>query len=194
MKKENENGCENMCGIVGFVNTKDQKAEIIEQMMDRIIHRGPNSSGKFIDDQVALGFRRLSIIDLEGGTQPIYNEDGTKVIIFNGEIYNFQSLREELIQAGHVFTTHADTEVLLHGYEEWGTDLLQRVRGMFAFAIWDREKQELFGARDHFGIKPYYYAEMNGTFMFGSEIKSFLPHPDFEKELNKDAFKECFAI
>ena len=148
MKKENENGCENMCGIVGFVNTKDQKAEIIEQMMDRIIHRGPNSSGKFIDDQVALGFRRLSIIDLEGGTQPIYNEDGTKVIIFNGEIYNFQSLREELIQAGHVFTTHADTEVLLHGYEEWGTDLLQRVRGMFAFAIWDREKQELFGARD----------------------------------------------
>lgn len=189
MKKENENGCENMCGIVGFVNTKDQKAEIIEQMMDRIIHRGPNSSGKFIDDQVALGFRRLSIIDLEGGTQPIYNEDGTKVIIFNGEIYNFQSLREELIQAGHVFTTHADTEVLLHGYEEWGTDLLQRVRGMFAFAIWDREKQELFGARDHFGIKPYYYAEMNGTFMFGSEIKSFLPHPDFEKELNKDALK-----
>lgn len=178
-----------MCGIVGFVNTKDHKEEIIETMMDRIVHRGPNSSGKYIDKQIALGFRRLSIIDLEGGSQPIFNEDRSKVIIFNGEIYNFQSLREELLAAGHIFSTHADTEVLLHGYEEWGTELLQKVRGMFAFAIWDIEKQELFGARDHFGIKPYYLAEMNGTFMFGSEIKSFLPHPDFNKQLNKDALK-----
>ena len=117
-----------MCGIVGFVNSKDQKEIIIERMMDRIVHRGPNSSGKFTDDQVALGFRRLSIIDLEGGSQPIFNEDRTKVIIFNGEIYNFQVLREELIQAGHVFSTHADTEVVLHGYEEWGIDVLQRLR------------------------------------------------------------------
>lgn len=123
-----ENGCENMCGIVGFVNSKDQKEIIIERMMDRIVHRGPNSSGKFTDDRVALGFRRLSIIDLEGGSQPIFNEDQTKVIIFNGEIYNFQVLREELIQAGHVFSTHADTEVVLHGYEEWGIDVLQRLR------------------------------------------------------------------
>lgn len=184
-----ENGCENMCGIVGFVNSKDQKEIIIERMMDRIVHRGPNSSGKFTDDRVALGFRRLSIIDLEGGSQPIFNEDQTKVIIFNGEIYNFQVLREELIQAGHVFSTHADTEVVLHGYEEWGIDVLQRLRGMFAFAIWDTQKQELFGARDHFGIKPYYYAQMNGSFMFGSEIKSFLPHPDFKKELNQEALK-----
>lgn len=182
-------GRENMCGIVGFVNSKDQKQEIIEDMMDRIVHRGPNSSGKYTDKNVALGFRRLSIIDLEGGSQPIYNEDRSKVIIFNGEIYNFQPLREQLIAAGHVFSTHADTEVLLHGYEEWGAELLQKVRGMFAFAIWDIEKQELFGARDHFGIKPYYYAEMNGTFMFGSEIKSFLPHPDFNKELNTAALK-----
>ena len=141
-----------MCGIVGFVNSKDQKQEIIEDMMDRIVHRGPNSSGKYTDKNVALGFRRLSIIDLEGGSQPIYNEDRSKVIIFNGEIYNFQPLREQLIAAGHVFSTHADTEVLLHGYEEWGAELLQKVRGMFAFAIWDIEKQELFGARDHFGI------------------------------------------
>ncbi|MGM0124631.1 asparagine synthase (glutamine-hydrolyzing) [Enterococcus sp. AZ194] len=178
-----------MCGIVGFVNTKDRKEEIVTSMMDRIVHRGPNSSGSYVDKHVALGFRRLSIIDLEGGTQPIYNEDRTKIIIFNGEIYNYQPLREELIQAGHVFTTHADTEVLLHGYEEWGTDILQKVRGMFAFVIWDTEKEELFGARDFFGIKPFYYAEMNGTFMFGSEIKSFLPHPDFNKELNKDALK-----
>lgn len=178
-----------MCGIVGFVNDKDNKKAIINDMMDRIIHRGPNSSGEYIDRDVALGFRRLSIIDLEGGTQPIYNEDQTKIIIFNGEIYNYQPLRKELIDAGHIFKTHADTEVLLHGYEEWGTELLQKVRGMFAFAIWDNEKKELFGARDHFGIKPYYYAEMNGTLMFGSEIKSFLPHPDFNKELNREALK-----
>ncbi|OTN77177.1 asparagine synthase (glutamine-hydrolyzing) [Enterococcus sp. 8G7_MSG3316] len=178
-----------MCGIVGFVNTKEGKEQIIEDMMARIVHRGPSSAGQFVDDQVAFGFRRLSIIDLAGGSQPIFNEDGNKVIIFNGEIYNFQSLREKLIAAGHTFTTHADTEVVLHGYEEWGTEILQKLRGMFAFAIWDREKKELFGARDHFGIKPYYFAHMNDTFMFGSEIKSFLPHPDFDKVLNKAALK-----
>ena len=162
-----------MCGIVGFVNDKDNKKTIINTMMDRIVHRGPNSSGEYIDKHVALGFRRLSIIDLEGGTQPIYNEDRTKIIIFNGEIYNYQPLREELIAAGHVFQTHADTEVLLHGYEEWGTELLQKIRGMFAFAIWDNEKNELFGARDHFGIKPLYYTQMNGTFMYGFRNQKF---------------------
>lgn len=178
-----------MCGIVGFVNTKKGKEPIIQEMMERIIHRGPSSAGQFVDDHVALGFRRLSIIDLAGGSQPIFNEDGSKVIIFNGEIYNFQSLRKDLIAAGHIFSTHADTEVVLHGYEEWGTEVLQKLRGMFAFAIWDHEKKELFGARDHFGIKPYYFAQMNDTFMFGSEIKSFLPHPDFDKVLNKAALK-----
>lgn len=178
-----------MCGIVGFINNKDNKKTIVNAMMDRIVHRGPNSSGDYIDNHVALGFRRLSIIDLKGGTQPIYNEDKSKIIIFNGEIYNYQLLRDELISIGHIFQTHTDTEVLLHGYEEWGTDLLQKIRGMFAFAIWDNKKNELFGARDHFGIKPYYYAEMNGTFMFGSEIKSFIPHPDFKKELNEVALK-----
>jgi len=178
-----------MCGIVGFVNTKKGKKPIIQEMMERIIHRGPSSAGQFVDDHVALGFRRLSIIDLAGGSQPIFNEDGSKVIIFNGEIYNFQSLRKDLIAAGHIFSTHADTEVVLHGYEEWGTEVLQKLRGMFAFAIWDHEKKELFGARDHFGIKPYYFAQMNDTFMFGSEIKSFLPHPDFDKVLNKAALK-----
>ncbi|GGI65451.1 MULTISPECIES: asparagine synthase (glutamine-hydrolyzing) [Enterococcus] len=178
-----------MCGIVGFINSQQQKETVIEAMMERIVHRGPNSAGKYVDDQIALGFRRLSVVDLEGGSQPIYNEDRSKVIIFNGEIYNYQRLRDELIQRGHLFTTNSDTEVLLHGYEEWGVDLLQKIRGMFAFAIWDIEKQELFGARDHFGIKPYYYAEMNGTLMFGSEIKSFLPHPDFNKALNTQALK-----
>lgn len=180
-----------MCGIVGFVDrsNKTQKEQVIKEMMDTIVHRGPNSSGQFIDEGVALGFRRLSIIDLEGGSQPIYNEDETKIITFNGEIYNYQSIREDLIAKGHTFTTHADTEVLLHGYEEYGIELLQKIRGMFAFVIWDTKKQELFGARDHFGIKPLYYAQMNGTFMYGSEIKSFLKHPNFVKELNKEALK-----
>lgn len=181
----------NVCGIVGFINNDniDSKEKNIENMMDAIAHRGPNSSGHHIDDKAALGFRRLSIVDLEGGSQPIYNEDGTMVITFNGEIYNHHELREDLVAKGHIFSTHADTEVLLHGYEEYGVELLQKVRGMFAFVIWNTETNELFGARDHFGIKPLYYTEMNGTFMYGSEIKSFLRHPDFKKELNKEALR-----
>lgn len=178
-----------VCGICGFVSDKANKEAIIEDMMDTLVHRGPDSSGTYINQEVALGFRRLSIIDLEGGTQPIYNEDRTKVITFNGEIYNFQPLRAALVEKGHIFTTHSDTEVLLHGYEEWGVDLLQKIRGMYAFVIWDDQKKELFGARDHFGIKPFYYAEMNGTFMYASEIKAFLCHPDFIKELNRKALK-----
>ena len=180
-----------MCGIVGFIDhrSKEVKLPIINQMMDKIIHRGPNSAGHFVDDKAALGFRRLSIIDLEGGSQPIYNEDKTKVLTFNGEIYNFQTIREDLINKGHIFTTQTDSEVLLHGYEEYGPNLLKKLRGMFAFVIWDTEKQELFGARDHFGIKPLYYTLMDGTFMYGSEIKSFLEHPDFHKEINKEALK-----
>lgn len=180
-----------MCGIAGFVNDMpiDVKCPVLQRMTDMIAHRGPDSEGHYIDEHAALGHRRLSIIDLGGGQQPIYNEDGSKVITFNGEIYNYQTLREELIAAGHTFTTKSDTEVLLHGYEQWGVDLLQRVRGMFTFVIWDKNKQELFGARDHFGIKPFYYAKMNGTFMYASEIKSLLRHPDFVKELNAEALK-----
>ena len=180
-----------MCGIVGFIDNKsiDSKNEIIEKMMETIVHRGPNSSGSHVDSQAALGFRRLSIVDLEGGSQPIYNEDKTMVITFNGEIYNHLELREDLISKGHVFTTHADTEVLLHGYEEYGAELLKKVRGMFAFVIWNTQTNELFGARDHFGIKPLYYTEMNGSFIYGSEIKSFLQHPEFKKELNKEALR-----
>ncbi|MFK5292283.1 asparagine synthetase B, partial [Lactococcus lactis] len=156
-----------MCGIVGFIDRMNQndKSKTLEEMMNTIVHRGPSSSGEFIDEGAAIGFRRLSIIDLEGGDQPIFNEDKSKLITFNGEIYNFRELREDLIAKGHDFTTHADTEVLLHGYEEYGVELLQKLRGMFAFVIWDREKQELFGARDHFGIKPLYYTQMGGTFM-----------------------------
>ena len=155
-------------------------------MADRIKHRGPDDAHYYIDDGIALGFRRLSIIDLEGGRQPILNEDGSLVLLFNGEIYNYQELREELIKAGHVFTTKTDSETILHGYEEYGKKILDRLRGMFAFIIWNKNTKELFGARDIFGIKPFYYYKKGKEFMFGSEIKSFLSHPNFEKELDED--------
>ncbi|WP_407894599.1 asparagine synthase (glutamine-hydrolyzing) [Lacticaseibacillus sp. N501-2] len=182
-----------MCGIIAFDDpTVLDKEDTIEAMMEMIRHRGPNreGGGHYINDEVALGFCRLSIIDLGGGGQPIYNEDGTIVITFNGEIYNFQELREELIAAGHIFKTKADTEVLLHGYEEWGmAGTLDRVRGMFAYLIYDENKKALFGARDFFGIKPLYYYQNGDTFIVGSEIKAFLKHPNFKKELNKRALK-----
>ena len=176
-----------MCGIVGFVGARDNAQEILQAMMDRIAHRGPDGQGQFLEGPVALGQRRLSIIDLEGGRQPMYNEDESLVVVFNGEIYNFQALREELTAAGHTFATRSDTEVLLHGYEQWGREMLGRLRGMFTFAIWDRREKTLFCARDHFGIKPlYYYRSEAGELLFGSEIKSFLDHPGFRKELNED--------
>ena len=175
-----------MCGIVGFLNKQDNKKEIIENMSNKIIHRGPDECGYFIDDDVALAHRRLSIIDLSSGTQPIYNEKEDKVIIFNGEIYNYIELKKELKKKKHKFKTKTDTEVLIHGYEEWGVDLPKKLRGMFAFAIYDKNDKSLFLARDQFGIKPLYYCEFNNTFMFASEIKSLLEHPDFEKVLNKE--------
>lgn len=177
-----------MCGFAGYINNYAtfDKMEVIKAMADRIVHRGPDDAHYYVDDDISLGFRRLSIIDLEGGRQPILNEDGSLVLLFNGEIYNYQSIREELLKAGHVFTTKTDSEVILHGYEEYGKKVLDRLRGMFAFIIWNKETKELFGARDIFGIKPFYYYQKNGEFMFGSEIKSFLSHPKFEKELDED--------
>ena len=176
-----------MCGITGFVGQRAEMQQILQEMMDLIAHRGPDGQGQFVEGPAALGQRRLSIIDLEGGKQPMFNEDENLVVVFNGEIYNFQELSEELKAAGHTFATRSDTEVLLHGYEQWGKELLPRLRGMFAFAIWDRRAQTLFCARDHFGIKPlYYYQAEDGSLLFGSEIKSFLAHPSFKKELNRD--------
>jgi asparagine synthase (glutamine-hydrolysing) len=184
-----------MCGFVGFTNTIDNSNRVIEDMMEKIKHRGPDSGGKHVDGDIALGFRRLSIIDISSsGDQPIYNEDKTKVLLFNGEIYNFQSIRDDLIAKGHTFTTKTDSEVLLHGYEEYGEELLNKLRGMFAFVIWDTVKKELFGARDFFGIKPLYYANMDDTFMFGSEIKAFLAHPKFKKELNEAALENYLTF
>ena len=176
-----------MCGFCGYINKKDKK--YIKDMADAIAHRGPDDESYYKDDDIALGFRRLSIIDLKGGRQPISNEDNTLVICFNGEIYNFQDIKPDLEKKGHIFKTKTDTEVILHGYEEYGEKILDKIRGMFAFVIWDKKNKKLFGARDHFGQKPFYYCSMQNTFMFGSEIKSFLKHPDFLKKINKKALK-----
>lgn len=175
-----------MCGIVGFIDKSKDKKKIIKDMADLIIHRGPDSDGYYVDDNIALGFRRLSIIDLGTGSQPIFNEEKDKVIIFNGEIYNYQIIKEDLLDKGHKFTTKADTEVILHGYEEYGEKILNKLRGMFSFVIYDIKTKELFGARDFFGIKPFYYYIDDDVFMFGSEIKSFLGNPNFKKEFNKE--------
>ena len=163
-------------------------------MMEKIIYRGPDSKGSHVDEDIALGFRRLSIIDLADGTQPIYNEDGTKVIVFNGEIYNYQGIREDLINKGHIFKTKTDTEVILHGYEEYGPEVLNKFRGMFGIAIWDMVSKELFIARDFFGIKPMYYTQVGKDLIFGSEIKCILTHPNVKKELNESALQNYLSF
>lgn len=183
-----------MCGIVGFIDKSKNKKKIIKDMANLIKHRGPDSDGYYVDEDVALGFRRLSIIDLKGGDQPIYNEDKTKLVFMNGEIYNYQELKDDLISKGHKFSTNADTEVLLHGYEEYRESLLDKLRGMFAFIIYDIEKKELFGARDFYGIKPLYYYITDDEFMYGSEIKSFLAHPNFKKELNREMLEDYLTF
>ena len=185
-----------MCGFVGFANSNIRSTEhtttIIQDMMNTILHRGPDKGGVYTDDHVTLGFRRLMVIDLtEEASQPMYNEDRSCYLLFNGEVFNYQELREELIAKGHQFISHADSEVVLHGYEEYGAALLPRLRGMFAFIIWDTRKEALFFARDMFGIKPLYYTQntSDNSLLFGSEIKSFLKYPSFQKQLNNDALK-----
>jgi asparagine synthase (glutamine-hydrolysing) len=173
-----------MCGIVGFVRNGMDESKglgVIKKMADSIAHRGPDAENFYHDEQVFLGFRRLAFIDVRGATSPLPNEDKTKIVVFNGEIYNFQPLRQELIDKGHKFITHGDAEVLLHGYEEWGVELLQKLRGMYAFTIYDQTSGKIFMARDHFGIKPLYYYKNDGEFFFASELKAFLHHPKFEK-------------
>ena len=180
-----------MCGFVGFTGQLENKKEVLNKMMDRIIHRGPDMAGEYIDDTIALGFRRLSILDLsEAGRQPMTSPDGRYVITFNGEIYNFKDIKAELIKLGHSFVSECDTEALLHGYMEYGEEVVHKLRGMFAFVIWDREERRAFGARDFFGIKPFYYTTgSDGSFIFGSEIKSFLDNPNFIKEVNPNALR-----
>ena len=184
-----------MCGFVGFCSKNVKDKNVIKEMNNQIIHRGPDSDGYYFDKDVNFGFRRLSIIDLHDGSQPILNESGDTAIIFNGEIYNYQELREDLVAKGYKFKTHTDTEVILHGYEEYGEEgILAKLRGMFAFTIWDSKKEKLFGARDHFGIKPYYYALLDGDLLFGSEVKSFLKYPKFKKAVNEKALKHYLVF
>ena len=174
-----------MCGIAGLISPARADAAALAPMLARIAHRGPDGQGTFVEGPAALGHCRLAIIDLQGGAQPLYSEDKNFVVVFNGEIYNYRELTAELTALGHTFTTRTDTEVLLHGWEQWGRELLPRLRGMFAFALWDRRAQVLFCARDMFGIKPLYYCRCaDGTLLFASEIKAFLDHPSFEKQLN----------
>ncbi len=183
-----------MCGFVGFTGNYTGGKEILSKMVSAISHRGPDSEDTYADEYISLGFRRLSIIDLKTGSQPIYNEDRTKVLVFNGEIYNYQLLRKDLLEKGHKFYTNTDSEVLVHGYEEYGKDMLNKLRGMFAFVIWDKSQKKIFGARDFFGIKPLYYAKMDDTFFFGSEIKGFIPHPKFKKEINEEKLPDYLTF
>ncbi len=185
-----------MCGICGFTGEVQNRDKVIRQMTEKITHRGPDADGFFLDDRIAMGFRRLSIIDLStAGHQPLYNEDETLVLTFNGEIYNYQTLREELQAAGHVFKTHTDSEVLLHGFEEWSEELLPRLRGMFGFAIYNRTDGALFLARDFFGIKPLHYTRLpGGGLIYASEIKSILEHPDFVREFNAEALDSYLSF
>ena len=186
-----------MCGIAGFLNYKDELAEreeVLKSMMDAIRHRGPDGDGTYLDEDMSMGFVRLSIIDLEGGDQPIFNEDKTKVITFNGEIYNYKELKSDLENKGHIFSSKSDTEVILHGFEEYGKDILKKLRGMFAFVIWDIKEKSLFAARDMFGIKPFYYYPLDKGMIYASEIKAILKHPAVSKEVNLRALEEYMSF
>jgi asparagine synthase (glutamine-hydrolysing) len=187
-----------MCGINGFVLDKstsvDENINRINKMNSLITYRGPDSDGIYTDAAVGLGMRRLAIIDLSTGKQPIFNEDGTKVIVFNGEIYNFKELRDDLIMKGHKFTTKGDTEVILHSYEEYGTKCLDKLNGMFAFAIYDIKNREMFIARDRAGEKPLYYHKDHERFIFASELKSIIKTFDIKKEINKTALNQYFSL
>ena len=188
-----------MCGICGFtgevLDENENREAVLRRMTDVITHRGPDSSGFYLGDGIAMGFRRLSIIDItESGDQPIYNEDKTLVLTFNGEIYNYRPLREELLAKGHTFRTQTDSEVLVHGFEEWGPGLLNRLRGMFGFAIWNTKEKSLFLARDFFGIKPLHYSMQGGRFLYGSEIKSLLAFPGFRRKFNARALDRYISF
>ncbi len=179
-----------MCGFVGFCSKEINDENILKKMNDTIAHRGPDSDGYLIDGDVHFGFRRLSIIDLAEGSQPILSENEDVAIIFNGEIYNYKDIKKDLLEKGYKFKTKTDTEVILNGYLAYGEEgILSKLRGMFAFTIWDKRENKLFGARDHFGIKPYYYTQIGDDFLFASEIKAFIPYPKFQKIVNEKVLK-----
>ena len=186
-----------MCGICGIVNFNATEAvdpHLVERMTSAQTHRGPDDCGYFVENNVGLGHRRLSIIDLSGGKQPMFNEDGSVVVVFNGEIYNFADLTGDLISRGHRFTTRSDTETIVHAYEEYGVECMKDFRGMFAFAIWDRRQKRLLLVRDRLGIKPVYYYAGKDFFIFASEIKSLLEHPGVPREVDPQALDLYLAL
>ena len=191
-----------MCGIAGFVDSRfgpagsaEDRAQTLENMCQVIRHRGPDDQGVMLKSGVALGMRRLSIIDLAGGHQPISNEDGAVTIVFNGEIYNYRDLQAQLQSRGHRFVTNSDTETIVHAYEEFGATCVEQLRGMFAFAIWDDHEKQIFIARDRVGKKPLYYTVTNrGSLVFGSELKSLLEHPEVERRVNPQALDAYFSL
>lgn len=183
-----------ICGIVTFGPGMSVERDNLLAMRDTMVHRGPDDAGIFIERNVGLGHRRLSIIDLSTGHQPMTNEDGKVVIVFNGELYNYLGLRDQLLAKGHVFTTHSDTEVIIHAYEQYGENCLEHFRGMFVFAIWDSRRHQLFIARDRLGKKPLYYAQWGDTFLFASEIKGILAHPAAHRAMDLDALDLYFGF
>src|SRR5260370_10186453 len=185
-----------MCGICGALDCKGRPIDrnLIRRMSAAISHRGSDGSGSYVSGEIGLGHRRLSIIDLDGGAQPISNEDGTLQVVFNGEIYNYLELRDELIRFGHVFTTRSDTEVIVHAYEQWGTDCISRFNGIFSFALWDTRRKELLLARDHLGVKPLYYTMVGGRLLVASEIKSLLQDHECPREVDIEALGALFTL
>ena len=186
-----------MCGIAGVANLGGEpvSSALVEGMTALIAHRGPDGEGVYTDGPVGLGHKRLAIIDLtDAGSQPMANETGDVVLDYNGEIYNFQQLRVELEALGHVFQSHTDSEVVVHAYEEWGNACVERFNGMFAFAIWDRNRRRLFLARDRFGVKPLYWYLRNGIFVFASEVKAILAHPRVSRDVCYPALNEYFTF
>ena len=183
-----------MCGICGFTGYRQDQKTVIERMMKAIEHRGPDSEGSFCREKITLGFRRLSIIDLEDGQQPMESADGNLHIVFNGEIYDYKELRAELEASGISFCTHSDTEVLVNTIQQYGEKALDKLRGMFGFAVWNEKEQTLMLARDFFGIKPVYYAEIDGHFVFASEIKSILAFPGYERKVNQKALEQYLSF
>ena len=185
-----------MCGIAGIYDRTGRPIdwELLQRMTSALHHRGPDGQGYFVEGAFGLGHRRLSIIDVEGGAQPISNEDGTLQVIFNGEIYNYLELRKELVAFGHLFKTASDTEVILHAYEQWGASCVNRFNGMFAFAIVNARNNTMLLARDHLGIKPLYYVVIGNLLLFASEIKALLQHSDCPRDVNLDSLAELFTF
>jgi asparagine synthase (glutamine-hydrolysing) len=183
-----------MCGITGIVDLTGRRMideRLLRAMNGRIGHRGPDGDGFHFEPGVGFGHRRLAIIDVEGGKQPVYNEDHTVVVTYNGEIFNFKEVEQELLERGHKFRTRCDTEVIVHAWEEWGEKSLERFNGMFAFAVWDQRKQQLFIARDRLGVKPLYYTVLpNGMLLFASELKALLVHPEVSRRVDPQAVEE----